>query len=91
MRGDHDATAQRLADGEQDDWQVALRRQGELHPQGIGVSDRFEGQRDDAGLWLFERVRQVGRRGRDQFLAGGDRDGEAERAAAPQQRGEHRA
>ena len=55
------------------------------------LPDRLEDQGEDPGLRQPEGVVEIGRRGGDQLLAGGDGEGVPDRAADPQHRGEHRA
>ena len=59
-------------------------------PQVGSVPDRLEHQREHPGLGQPQRVPGVGRGGGDELLPGRDGQAEAEAAACPQHRGEHR-
>ncbi len=64
---------------------------GQHRPQPVRLAHRLQYQGEHPGLRQAERVLQVGGGGGDEFLAGGDREGESDRPAAAQHRGEHRA
>jgi hypothetical protein len=91
MRRHHLPPAGRAPCGEQDDGQVTAGGEGEDPAEPVRLPDGLEDQGEDPRLRQPQRVVQVGRRGGDQFLAGGDREGVADGPAGPQHRGEHRA
>ena len=80
----------RQADAEQHGRHVGFEGGFERRAQVRGVPDRLEDQGQHPGFLELQRVPRVGRGGGDEFLAGGDGQAEAEPAAGPQQRGEHR-
>jgi hypothetical protein len=91
MRRDHGPAVRGVPGSEQRDRHVSLGRARQRGPQCGPVPDGLEYQRDHPRLRQAERVVQVSGRRRDQLLAGGDRQREAELPARAQQRGEHRA
>ena len=80
----------RRAHAEQHGRHVRGQRLGQDRAQVRRVPDRLEDQRQHPGLRQAQRVPGVGRGGGDQLLAGRHGQAEAEAAARPQQRGEHR-
>ena len=80
----------RYARAEQHHRHVGGQRVRQHRTQPGRVPDRLEDQGQHPGLRQAERVPGVVRGGGDEFLAGRDGQAEAEAAARPQQRGEHR-
>ena len=78
------------AHAEQHGRHVRGQRPGQDRAQIRRVPDRLEDQRQHPGFRQAQRVPGVGRGRGDQLLAGRDGQAEAEAAARPQQRGEHR-
>ena len=80
----------RAAHRQQHDRDVPGGGAGQRRPQPARLAHRLQHQRQHPGFRQAERVLQVGGGGSDEFLAGGDREREADRPAAAQHRGEHR-
>ena len=78
------------AHAEQHGGHVRGQRVGQHRAQAGRVPDRLEDQRQHPGFRQAQRVPGVGRGRGDQLLAGRHSQAEAEAAARPQQRGEHR-
>ncbi len=91
VRGHHGPAAGRASRGEQHHGDVPARRLGQHRPQPARLAQRLQHERQHPRLFHTQRIVGVLPGPGHEFLAGGDGQGEAQRAAGAQQGGEHRA